>query len=203
MSVPGYDVAVTDLYDHGVAFADIRLTADQCDHLTLSIPSVPAGRGGVRGLVGHPSVLQLLHHKRLGEYLWSIVGRDLVAIRATLFDRTIESSWRAMASGSCHQRAGTDGGSRIQPLEREIGGASRGAADLCSRADARRSRLPRRIWSGEWSIEGHSRQSRVGKGRGKGPSMSGGSSNIGRSTRAEGRASAHASKLRPACPHGG
>lgn len=94
MSVPGYDVAVTDLYDHGVAFADIRLTADQCDHLTLSIPSVPAGRGGVRGLVGHPSVLQLLHHKRLGGYLWSIVGRDLVAIRATLFDRTIESSWR-------------------------------------------------------------------------------------------------------------
>jgi ectoine hydroxylase-related dioxygenase (phytanoyl-CoA dioxygenase family) len=48
----------------------------------------------VRGLVDHPSVLQFLTHKQLGGYLWSIVGRDLVAVKATLFDKTHDANWR-------------------------------------------------------------------------------------------------------------
>jgi len=85
---------VTDLAAHGFAVADVQLTHDQCDYLAASIPSVTAGRGGVRGLLDHPSVLQLLVHKQLGGYLWSVIGRELVAVKATLFDKTNDSNWR-------------------------------------------------------------------------------------------------------------
>ena len=85
---------VTDLHGNGFALAEIELTHDQCDHLAGSIPAVAPGRGGIRGLISHPSVLQLLQHQQLGKYLWSIVGRDLVAVKATLFDKTSTSNWR-------------------------------------------------------------------------------------------------------------
>jgi ectoine hydroxylase-related dioxygenase (phytanoyl-CoA dioxygenase family) len=85
---------VPDLYADGFSIAEIQLTREQCDHLAASIPSVAAGRGGVRGLVTHPSVLQLLMHEQLGKYLWSVIGRDLVAVKATLFDKTSDSNWR-------------------------------------------------------------------------------------------------------------
>jgi ectoine hydroxylase-related dioxygenase (phytanoyl-CoA dioxygenase family) len=78
----------------GYTLADLKLTHQQCDLLAASIPAATAGRGGVRGLVDHPSVLQLLTHQQLGRYLWSVVGRDLVAVKATLFDKTNESNWR-------------------------------------------------------------------------------------------------------------
>jgi ectoine hydroxylase-related dioxygenase (phytanoyl-CoA dioxygenase family) len=86
---------LSDFNVHGFAVADVRLTHEQCDRLALSIPAVTGGRGGVRGLITHPSVLQLLAHKQLGAYLWSVVGRDLVAVKATLFDKTMASNWRA------------------------------------------------------------------------------------------------------------
>lgn len=86
--------AVIDFNTRGFTTADIELTYEQCDHLASSVPAVAPGRGGVRGLVEHPSVLQLLHHKKLGAYLWSVVGRDLVAVKATLFDKTTDSNWR-------------------------------------------------------------------------------------------------------------
>jgi ectoine hydroxylase-related dioxygenase (phytanoyl-CoA dioxygenase family) len=34
-------------------------------------------------------------HEQLGSYLWKVVGRELVAVKATLFDKTAESNWRA------------------------------------------------------------------------------------------------------------
>jgi ectoine hydroxylase-related dioxygenase (phytanoyl-CoA dioxygenase family) len=85
---------VTDFRTRGFTVADVKLSREQCDHFASSIPSVGAARGGVRGLVSHPSVLQLLQHQLLGRYLWSVVGRDLVAVKATLFDKTAESNWR-------------------------------------------------------------------------------------------------------------
>lgn len=85
---------MTDLDSRGFAIADVALTPEQCDHIAASLPAVTGGRGGVRGLITHPTVLQLLGHQQLGACLWSIVGRELVALKATLFDRTPEANWR-------------------------------------------------------------------------------------------------------------
>jgi ectoine hydroxylase-related dioxygenase (phytanoyl-CoA dioxygenase family) len=85
---------VNDLDGAGYALADIVLADHQCEHIAASLPGVAAGRGGVRNLIGHPTVTRLLHHERLGGYLWSVIGRDLVAVKATLFDKTHEANWR-------------------------------------------------------------------------------------------------------------
>lgn len=84
-----------DLDGDGYALADITLAAEQCDHIASSLPSLTgAPRGGIRNLISHPTVVKLLNHQRLGAYLWSVIGRDLVAVKATLFDKTVESNWR-------------------------------------------------------------------------------------------------------------
>lgn len=84
-----------DFESNGYGLADIVLADHQCAHIASSLPAVVgAGRGGVRNLIGHPTVVTLLSHERLGRYLWSIVGRDLVAVKATLFDKTSEANWR-------------------------------------------------------------------------------------------------------------
>ncbi|HEY6136929.1 MAG TPA: phytanoyl-CoA dioxygenase family protein [Thermoanaerobaculia bacterium] len=85
----------SDLFAQGFAVADIRLTDEQCDHLAAAIPSLSASHGVVRGLIQHPAVVQLLLHKQFGGYLWSVVGRDLVAVKATLFDKMVALNWRA------------------------------------------------------------------------------------------------------------
>jgi ectoine hydroxylase-related dioxygenase (phytanoyl-CoA dioxygenase family) len=71
------------------------LSDQQCEHIARSLPVAVGGRGGVRNLITHPTVLQLLVHETLGRYLWSVIGRELVAVKATLFDRTAENNWRA------------------------------------------------------------------------------------------------------------
>lgn len=86
--------AVNDLDGAGYAFADIELTSQQCSHVAAALPVVPPSRGGVRNLLSHPTVVQLLTHAALGRCLWTLVGRDLVAVRATLFDKTVDSNWR-------------------------------------------------------------------------------------------------------------
>ncbi|HYC92429.1 MAG TPA: phytanoyl-CoA dioxygenase family protein [Thermoanaerobaculia bacterium] len=78
---------MSDFHINGYALADVTLTDTQCDHLAASIPSAGSSRGGMRGLLTHPTVLQLLLHKQLGGYLWSVIGRDLVAVKATMYDR--------------------------------------------------------------------------------------------------------------------
>jgi ectoine hydroxylase-related dioxygenase (phytanoyl-CoA dioxygenase family) len=85
-----------NLEGDGYALADISLAADQCEYLASSLPAVAgSGRGGVRNLIFHPTVVALLHHRKLGAYLWSVIGRDLVAVKATLFDKTAEANWNA------------------------------------------------------------------------------------------------------------
>ncbi|MEO8383311.1 MAG: phytanoyl-CoA dioxygenase family protein [Acidobacteriota bacterium] len=84
-----------DFEGTGYAVADIVLADHQCQHIASSLPGVIGGRGGVRNLISHPTVMQLLQHERFGAYLWSIVGRDLVAVKATLFDKTPQANWRA------------------------------------------------------------------------------------------------------------
>jgi ectoine hydroxylase-related dioxygenase (phytanoyl-CoA dioxygenase family) len=85
---------VNDLDGAGYALADLVLAAHQCEHIARSLPSVGSGRGGVRNLISHPTVLQLLVHQSFGKYLWSVIGRELVAVKATLFDKTTDSNWR-------------------------------------------------------------------------------------------------------------
>ncbi len=82
-----------DLERDGYAVSTIELTPQQCDYFTASLPSLgAAGRAGIRGLITHPTVLTFLHHEILGEYLWSAVGRELVAVKATLFDKVPEAN---------------------------------------------------------------------------------------------------------------
>lgn len=84
-----------DLDGDGYALADILLARHQCEHIAASLPSLAgAGRGGIRNLISHPTVVRLLHHERLGAYVWSVIGRDLVAVKATLFDKTPGANWQ-------------------------------------------------------------------------------------------------------------
>ena len=86
---------MVDLEGNGYALADIGLTAHQCAHISSSLPAlVGTSRGGLLNLISHPRVLTLLSHERLENYLWSTIGRDLVAVKATLFDKTVEANWR-------------------------------------------------------------------------------------------------------------
>lgn len=84
-----------DFEGNGYALADMVLARHQCEHIISSLPAVigPA-RGGVRNLISHPTVVQLLMHQGLGGYLWKLIGRDLVAVKATLFDKASDANWR-------------------------------------------------------------------------------------------------------------
>ncbi|HJQ38534.1 MAG TPA: phytanoyl-CoA dioxygenase family protein [Thermoanaerobaculia bacterium] len=85
---------MNDLDGAGYALADLVLADHQCEHLTRSLPAVSGGRGGVRNLLIHPTVIRLLAHEAFGRYLRSVTGRELVAVKATLFDKTSTTNWR-------------------------------------------------------------------------------------------------------------
>lgn len=78
----------------GYELTDLAISDAQCEQVASSIPGVSGGRAGVRDLIHHPTVIRLLAHKQLGEFLWKVIGRDLVAVKATLFDKTPEANWR-------------------------------------------------------------------------------------------------------------
>ncbi|HEX2060543.1 MAG TPA: phytanoyl-CoA dioxygenase family protein [Thermoanaerobaculia bacterium] len=86
---------MSDLDDDGYERADGGLTALQCEHITASLPPPMPGRGGIRDLLSHPVVSKFLLHRSLAAVLWSKIGRDLVAVNATLFDKTPAANWRA------------------------------------------------------------------------------------------------------------
>lgn len=86
---------MNDLESTGYKIANIELSAQQCEHIAASLPAVTPGRGGVRNLIVHPTVVQLLIHDVFGKYFWSMVGRDLVAVKATMFDKSSDANWRA------------------------------------------------------------------------------------------------------------
>jgi hypothetical protein len=75
---------MTDLHGFGFALADISLTEEQCNYIAASLPSAADQRAGRRGLLSHPTLLQLIRHKQLGQLLWSMTGRELVAVAASL-----------------------------------------------------------------------------------------------------------------------
>jgi hypothetical protein len=77
---------VTDLDGFGFALADIELSEDQRDYIATSLPSMADQRGGSRGLLSHPTVLRLIRHRQLAHLLWSLTGRELVAVAARLLD---------------------------------------------------------------------------------------------------------------------
>jgi ectoine hydroxylase-related dioxygenase (phytanoyl-CoA dioxygenase family) len=85
---------VNDLDGAGYALADLVLADHQCEHLARSLPAVSGGRGGVRNLIIHPTVIRLLVHEAFGRQLWSAIGRELVAVKATMFDKTSTTNWR-------------------------------------------------------------------------------------------------------------
>jgi ectoine hydroxylase-related dioxygenase (phytanoyl-CoA dioxygenase family) len=85
---------VNELDADGYALSDLTLAPHQCEHLVASLPPVSPGRGGVRHLISHPSVVRLLQHGSLGRCLWSLLGRDLVGVKATMFDKSGRSNWR-------------------------------------------------------------------------------------------------------------
>ena len=86
---------MNDLDRDGYSLADITLADHQCEHIAASLPQPGGGHAGIRDLITHPTVLRLLLHERLGGYLWSLIGRDLVAVKATLFDKSQEATWDA------------------------------------------------------------------------------------------------------------
>ena len=90
--------SMNDLNGLGFALADLRLSEQQCDYISASLPA-PDARGGVRGLLSHPTLLTLLRHKQLGQCLWSFTGRDLVAVGA----RVVNVSGGARGSGQWRQ----------------------------------------------------------------------------------------------------
>lgn len=86
---------MNDFDGDGYALADVVLTAAECAHVAQSLPSLAAaGRGGIRQLLCHPVVGKLLSLRRLRACLWAAVGRELVAVNATLFDKTPAANWR-------------------------------------------------------------------------------------------------------------
>lgn len=77
---------MTDLHGFGFTIADLELSHDQCAYIATALPSVADQRGGSRGLLAHPTILQLIRHPRLAQFLWSVTGRELVAVAARLLD---------------------------------------------------------------------------------------------------------------------
>ena len=104
---------MADFRDGGFAVADLQLSEPQCDHVALSIPPWNGGRKRVRGLLTHPTVLQFLRHQKIGRYLWSVVGRNLVAVDATLADNTADAGtpapWHQDRVIAVRERLSVDG----------------------------------------------------------------------------------------------
>ena len=86
---------MNDFDGDGYARADMVFTRPQCEHIAGALPTLAAaGRGGIRHLISHPVVGKLLLLQRLSACLWGAVGRELVAVNATLFDKTPAANWR-------------------------------------------------------------------------------------------------------------
>lgn len=106
---------------NGYAIADLVLTASACERIADELPDAAARRGGVRGLIASPIVARVVKDARFVRALCEVVDLPLVAVKATLFDKTPESNWRVQ----WHQdRVFKDGTTQVEPatevLERMI-----------------------------------------------------------------------------------
>lgn len=82
---------MADLYRHGYAIADLVLSDSACERITAELPAVDGRRGGVRNLIEHPTVVAMIHSPKFAQAV-GIPG--LVAVKATLFDKTPAANWR-------------------------------------------------------------------------------------------------------------
>jgi ectoine hydroxylase-related dioxygenase (phytanoyl-CoA dioxygenase family) len=57
------------------------------------LPSPPRRQGGVRHLLGNPTVRRVLSDRRLAVAIRDVVDEPLVAVKATLFDKTALANW--------------------------------------------------------------------------------------------------------------
>ena len=85
---------MTDLQGFGYAIADLELSHDQCAYIATALPAVGEQRGTARGLLSHPTIVQLIRHKQLSQFLWTLTGRELVAVAARLLDSVTDDADR-------------------------------------------------------------------------------------------------------------
>ena len=78
----------------GYAIADLVLTASACEKIADALPAPDIGRGGVRNLLSAPIVQRLLAEPRFAAAVQELVDGPLVAVKATLFDKTPAANWR-------------------------------------------------------------------------------------------------------------
>lgn len=67
------------------------LSDSACERIAEELPEVASGRGGVRNLIDHPTVLAMCRDPRFAR---AVGVPGLVAVKATLFDKTPEANWR-------------------------------------------------------------------------------------------------------------
>jgi ectoine hydroxylase-related dioxygenase (phytanoyl-CoA dioxygenase family) len=78
----------------GYAIADLVLTASACDRISRELPEIEARHGGVRDLLHTAIVVRLVQSPELTRAVREFVDPPLVAVKATVFDKTPQSNWR-------------------------------------------------------------------------------------------------------------
>ncbi len=79
---------------NGYAIADAVLSDTACDTIVNELPEVAAGRGGVRDLIGSAVVERVVRAPQFVRAVAAFIDLPLVAVKATLFDKTAGSNWR-------------------------------------------------------------------------------------------------------------
>jgi ectoine hydroxylase-related dioxygenase (phytanoyl-CoA dioxygenase family) len=85
---------VYDLYRNGYALAELVLSQNACERLIDALPHVDAGRGGLRNLIDDETVVRVIRDERFAAAIASAAEPGLVAVKATLFDKTPRANWR-------------------------------------------------------------------------------------------------------------
>jgi len=80
-----------DLHRHGYTIADLVLSDSACERITSDLPDLAEGRGGVRNLIEHPTVAAMI---RSPKFAAAVGIPGLLAVKATLFDKTPDANWR-------------------------------------------------------------------------------------------------------------
>ncbi len=85
---------MTRFHRDGYVLADLVLTASACAKIIDELPAVDAQRGGVRGLMNARTVRRIVQSREFTRAIYEHVDKPLVAVKATLFDKTPASNWR-------------------------------------------------------------------------------------------------------------
>ena len=79
---------------HGYAVAHRHLPAGVCLAVAEALPSTPPARGGIRNLLDHDAVRELVVSGPVVALVRQIIDDFPVAVNATLFEKTGGSNWR-------------------------------------------------------------------------------------------------------------